>query len=112
MATKIIVPPVIRPSYPLTLGVQTDVIRPYKYHWRKNGALIGGSSGPALAILALGKGDIGAKFNVTVFGEVSQETSDDVTIALPEDHKPIVAPEVSQEATLAPQVVPPYVKRS
>jgi hypothetical protein len=118
MATKIIVPAQIRLSYPLTLGVQTDVVRPYKYHWRKNGALVGGSSGPALAILGLGKDDIGAKFNVTVFGEVSQETSDDVVIALPSEYKPIVAPNVSQDATMAPYAagakspsnLPPYAQ--
>jgi hypothetical protein len=105
MATKIVVPAQVKFSFPLTLGVETDVAMPYKYHWRKNGALLAAPSQNNLTLLSLSKSDIGAKFTVTVFGENTTETSPDAVLALAE------APVKEPAKPAKDGAPPPYVRK-
>jgi len=60
-----------------TFGVDTDLVAPYKFHWKKDGAFIGGApSAKSYTTPPLKQEDLRAKFSVLVFGQDRVEESD------------------------------------
>lgn len=66
-----------------TFGIaRTDVVGAYKFHWMKNGALIGGApSAKSYTTPPLSVSDLKAKYSVKVFGQDSAEISNELNPA-------------------------------
>jgi len=64
------------------IGAVTDVKRPYRWDWRKNGALIAGAPSACVYVTPpLKMTDFGSEFAVTVFG-LDGEVEDSNTVTL------------------------------
>lgn len=77
MASKLTMSGSPVPMYSVTFGVLTDIPSPYKFHWKRNGALIGGAgSAPSYTTHPLRQQDFGNRYSVVVFGRdgISEET--------------------------------------
>lgn len=90
MATKVIK---TTPEYVgerMTLAVETDLVAPYRYHWMKNGVIIGGApSDKTYTTPPLRPEDIGADYQVKVWGQGSFEMSGEPEVVPePEEEKP------------------------
>lgn len=103
MATKVVHPAKVMTGYPATFGCHTDVLQPYKYHWSKNGKIIGGShSAASYTTHPLQSADLGSKYSVTVYGrDGSVETSAEVELSA----EPPVE-EVAVVEVVEPELVP------
>lgn len=82
MATKVIkTTPDVVPGNMGTFAVETDLVAPYKYHWKKDGAFIPGApSAKTYTTPPLQQQDLRAKFSVLVFGQDKIEESDGVAL--------------------------------
>lgn len=81
MSTKIIKPAVISIGDFATFGIETDLVAPYKYHWKKDGAIIAGApNAKSYQTPPLSAADLRAKYSVTVFGQDKAEESNAVVI--------------------------------
>lgn len=69
MASKIVVTGRVAAGYHATLGVHTDVPRPYKYQWKKNGfPIAGASSAPSYTTPELRQDELTNRYSVIVTG--------------------------------------------
>ena len=82
MATKIIcTTPSAVTGDMATFAVETDVVAPYKYHWKKDGAFIAGAaSAKTYTTTPMRQEDLRAKFSVVVYGQDKTEESDGIAI--------------------------------
>lgn len=82
MATKVIsTTPTAAPGMMATFAVDTDLIAPYRYQWKKDGAYIAGApSAKSYSTPPLRTEDLRAKFSVMVFGQDKTEESDGVAL--------------------------------
>lgn len=86
MATTITQTGMAIPGHHVTFGLTTDIPGAYKFHWMKDGILIGGApSAKSYTTPPLQESDMKAKFSVKVYGYADQETSNELTL--------VVAPE-------------------
>lgn len=90
----------------VSFGCSTDIKRPYKWHWQRDGVLIAGApSACAYTTPPLRAEDMGHMYSVTVFGLDGEiETSVEVPLSGPvvgPDSAPatVPAPDVTEEAT-------------
>jgi len=69
-------------DHPATFGCSTDIKQPYRWHWMKNGKVIGGShSAASYQTPPIRQEDFGNKYSVTVWGrEGGVETSAEVML--------------------------------
>lgn len=82
MATKIIctTPKAITGDL-ATFAIETDLVAPYKFHWKKNGALIAGSpSAKTYTTPPMQQEDMLAKFSVVVYGQNNTEESNEIGV--------------------------------
>lgn len=84
--------------YAVTFGVLTDIASPYKYHWKRNGDLIGGAgSAPSYTTHPLRQQDFSNRYSVIVFGrDGSSEETPDMGFF----DKPAIAPVESEPEVL------------
>jgi hypothetical protein len=82
MATKILsVTPSAVPGTMATFAVDTDLIAPYKYLWKKDGAYIAGApSAKTYTTPPMRTEDMRAKFSVVVYGQDKMEESDGIAL--------------------------------
>jgi hypothetical protein len=82
MATKILcVTPTAITGDMATFSIDTDVISPFKYHWKKNGAFIPAApSAKTYTTPPLAQADLSAKFSVVVYGQDRTEESNSIAI--------------------------------
>jgi hypothetical protein len=68
---------------PATFGCSTDIKQPYRWHWMKDGKVIGGSNSAAsYQTPPVRLEDFGAKYSVTIWGrDGAVETSAEVTLS-------------------------------
>jgi hypothetical protein len=78
MATKVIkTTPDVTPGQMATFGLQTDIIGPYKYLWKKDGVyILGAGSNKTYTTPPLSNADFRAVFSCTVYG---QDTTEEAT---------------------------------
>ena len=106
MATTITHPAKVTIHHPATFGCSTDIKRPYRWHWMKNGKVIGGSHNAAsYQTPPVQESDFGNKYSVTVWGvDGTVETSKEITFAMPIPIKEVEAKKEEVEpAADAPQ---------
>jgi hypothetical protein len=82
MATKIVLTPGSQIGGRATLAVETDIIAPYKYVWKKNGVFLGGpdSSNKVYATPILSAADMRASYSCVVYGQDKIEESESLVI--------------------------------
>lgn len=80
MSTRVIKPAVYIIGSGATFGVETDVVVPYAYHWKRNGALIGGSNWASYTSGPLTMDQLTDKISVVVLGQDKSEESDPVSL--------------------------------
>jgi hypothetical protein len=82
MATKVVsVTPKAVSGQMATFAVETDLIAPYKYHWKKDGAFIAGApSAKTYTTPPLQQQDLKAQFSVVVYGQNTSEESDAIAL--------------------------------
>lgn len=85
----------------LSFGATTDIPRPYKWHWRRDGVLIAGAqSARAYTTPPLRPEDIGHHYSCTVYGlDGEVETSDEVELSGP---KPVPV-EIAMKVDVDPE---------
>lgn len=68
------------PGHHATFGIaSTDVVGAYKFHWMKNGALIGSApSAKSYTTPPLHESDLKNKYSVKVFGQDTTEISNEL----------------------------------
>lgn len=81
MTTRVIKPTNFIIGQGATFGVSTNVIRPYAYHWKRNGALVGGSNWASYTSHPLSMEELGDAISVVVLGQDGAEESDAVSLA-------------------------------
>jgi hypothetical protein len=87
--TAISVNGLVAVGYTATLGCYTEVKQPYKWHWMRNGELIGGAASAAsYTTHPLRESDLLAKYSVTVYGrDGAVETSPEILLKPIEEKK-------------------------
>src|SRR5207253_148981 len=66
----------------VTMGVHTDIYRPWKWHWKKNGKLIAGAqSAPSYTTPVLYQDSQSNTYSCIVFGAEASEETPEVTVA-------------------------------
>jgi len=85
---EVIVPAVVRLGQGATFGCVTDLTRPFRWHWMKDGALIAGAnSASSFTTHPLRAEDLGAKYSVRAWGwsagAVVDEISEEVVLCAP-----------------------------
>jgi hypothetical protein len=80
VSTVVIKPSVYVIGSGATFGVKTDVVAPYAYHWKRNGALIGGSHWASYTSGPLTMEQLTDKISVVVIGQDGSEESDPVQL--------------------------------
>jgi hypothetical protein len=82
MATKVVsVTPKAVPGDMATFAVETDLVAPYRYQWKKDGAYIAGApSAKTYSTPPLQQLDMRAKFSVIVYGQDASEESDAIAL--------------------------------
>lgn len=103
MATTIAVTPVTGPN--ATLGVTTDLIAPYRYVWKRNGAFVPSASDKSYVTPPLRPEDFKAKYSVIVYGQDKTEESPEVMLVTA---KPIPPPVAVPAKPVEPPVVPSH----
>lgn len=64
-----------------TFSVDSDLVAPYRYSWKKDGAFIAGApSAKSYTTPPLRQEDLRAKFSVMVFGQDKTEESDSMAL--------------------------------
>ena len=99
MSTSIVKPLYFRGGETATFGVKTDLVAPWKYQWMRNGVHIGGSQAASYSTPPLQTADLTAKYSVTVWGQNTAETSEEVTLGQPVGPKPTPA-EIAAASTV------------
>lgn len=82
--TSVTLPARIEIGHPATLGCSTDLDRPYRWHWMRNGQIVGGSNSAAsYQTPPMSAAYLGDRYSVTVWGHDGVETSEEVTLEMP-----------------------------
>jgi hypothetical protein len=76
-------------GFSATLGCSTNMKQPYKWHWMRNGELIGGANSAAsYTTHPLRESDLTAKYSITVYGrDGTIESSPEITLRPPAEEK-------------------------
>ena len=104
MPTSIVKPVKFGAGEPTTFGVKSDVVAPYRYQWKRNGRLVGGSQWVSYQTPPLTTEDMTAEWSVVVHGQDVTEESDPVVLQVKQAPKPVPPPPTTPPT---PTPVPP-----
>lgn len=113
MATTVIsATPKAVPGTMATFAAVTDLVAPYKYHWKKDGAFIAGApSAKSYTTPPLSTTDLRAKFSVVVYGQDKTEEADGIAlnpnipdpVTISNDKPPLIDPVAVLQQQMAEQ---------
>lgn len=85
-----------------SFGCSTDIARPYKWHWKRDGVLIAGAqSAKAYTTPPLRPQDFGHKYSVTVYGlDGEVETSNEIELNDKPIEQVLIAADVEPEGEI------------
>jgi hypothetical protein len=113
MATKVVsVTPKAVSGQMATFAAETDLVAPYKYHWKKDGAYIAGApSAKTYTTPPLQQQDLKALFSVVVYGQDATEESAGIAlnkdipdaVTVTNEKPPAIDPVAALQAQVAEQ---------